>query len=127
MLPSTKVLCCPARTEWRRVACDPSLAEGERNCECWTKVEIPATYRDVCRRVCVKEPSCRTETIPPEYRTVSERVCVKPGYWKSIPVPARYETRTRRVCVEPCRCEWRRNPECDVPGPAAPAADDAGN
>lgn len=117
-----KVLVCAARTEWRKIPCTPSqLAAGEKQGDCWQLVEIPAQYKDVCKRVCVKEPSCKTETIPPVYKTVTEKVCVKPASTKQIPVPAKYETRTRKELVAPCRWEWRRNEDCEVPE-AAPVA-----
>lgn len=122
-----KVVACPARTEWRKVDCTPKmLEEGQRQGDCWMLVEIPATYKEVCKRVCTKEPTTRTETTEPEYTTVTEKVMVKPGYYETDTVPAKYEKRTRKKCVAPGSWEWKRNEDCDVPAAAteeAPAED----
>ena len=38
-----------------------------------------------------------------------------PGEWKTTPTAAKYKTVTDRKLVEPCRWEWRRNSDCEVP------------
>ena len=111
-----KVEVCAARTVWKKIPCeDGELGEGEKQGDCWQLTEIPAQYREVCKRVLVKEATCRQETTPPEYRTVTEKVMVKPGEWKTTPIPAQYKTVKGRKLVEPCRWEWRRNNKCEVP------------
>ena len=125
-----RVMTCPARTVWKKIPCESGdLADGEKQGDCWQLTEIPAQYKEVTKRICVKEASCTTETIPPEYKTVTEKVVVKPGEWKTTPVPAQYKTVTERKLVEPCRWEWRRNESCEVPGAAdeAPAASEDGD
>jgi len=120
------VLVCPAKTEWRRVNCEPkSLGEGEQLGECWSLVEIPAQYETHTNHVCVQPESCREEVVPAKYETRCKEVESKPGYYKNIPVPAQYETRCREELVCPARWEWRRTSECEVPAggdQGAPAA-----
>ena len=114
---------CGPRTEWQKVDCNPSqLAPKEQVGECWTLVEIPAQYTTQTERVCVREASCRTETIPAEYKTVYETVVVTPASTRQETIPAQYETRMREEIVCGPRWEWRRTTECEVPGGDVPAA-----
>ncbi len=117
-----QVMTCGPRTEWQKVDCNPSqLAPKEQVGECWTLVEIPAQYTTQTERVCVREASCRTETIPAEYKTVYETVVVTPASTRQETIPAQYETRMREELVCGPRWEWRRTTECEVPGEAAAA------
>lgn len=111
-----QVLVCPAKTEWQKVACEPtSLGEGEQLGECWTLCEIPPVYKTCDRQVCVSPASCIEEVTPARYETCTKTCTVQEGYYKSIEVPAVFETRCREEIVCPCRWEWRRTTECEVP------------
>lgn len=121
---SREVMVCPARTEWVKIPCEASgLGEGEQQGDCYMLKEIPAQYRTVTERVCVKPASFEVKQLEPEYRTVKERVMVKPGEWKVNTVPARFETRKERRMVAPARWEWRRNADCEVPADAGASAE----
>ncbi len=114
-----QVCCCPARTEWRKVDCTPKmLEEGQKQGDCWMLVEIPAKYKTVTKRVMVTPARTETETIPAKFKTVEEQVCTKAGYYETEQVPAKYKTVVRKRQVEPCRWEWRRNKDCEVPDDA---------
>ena len=77
-----QVMTCAARTVWQKIPCEPDgLGNGEKQGDCWKLVEIPAQYRTVEKRVCVKQASCTTEQIPAEFNTVTEKVMVTPGEW----------------------------------------------
>lgn len=111
-----RVLVRAAREEWQKIDCDAmELEDGEKQGECWRLVKVPAEYKSVTKKVCVKEPSCRVEEIPAEYKTVTEKVMVKAGYYKEIPVEAVYKTVEKKQLVAKGRWEWRKSDECLIP------------
>jgi hypothetical protein len=129
-----RVMTCDAKTEWRRVDCQPkNMNQGEQVGECWTLVQLPPQYVSRTTRVCVRPESCREEVVPAQYAPQTRVVTVQEGYAKKVDVPAVYETRTREVEVSPARWEWRRTNECELPPtplpgttePAAPVATEA--
>ncbi|MHC5011271.1 MAG: hypothetical protein ACYTG6_10010 [Planctomycetota bacterium] len=118
---SEQVMTCPAKTEWRRVECEPSnLGAGEQVGECWTLCEIPAVYETRSRQVCVAPETCTEEIIPAVYESQTRTVTVREGFYKTVNVEPVYETRTREEMVAPARWEWRRTSECEIPGVTCP-------
>ncbi|MBX2855313.1 MAG: peptidoglycan-binding protein [Rhodobacteraceae bacterium] len=67
---------------------------------CYSRLTIPAKYRNVTERVLASPATERVETIPATYRTVSERVVVQPERTRQVAVPATYRTVTENVVVE---------------------------
>jgi hypothetical protein len=113
-----EVMVCPPRERWQRICCPPSeLAEGERQGECWTKIECPPVYESEDCPVCLEPERRCVEYTPAQYKVVEERFLLEPGRCEVKCIPARYEERCREVCIEPGRWEWRRNEACEVPEP----------
>ena len=76
--------------------------------ESFRLIEIPAVLEEVDEKVMVRAASQRQEVIPATYKEIEEKILVAPAYTKKIPVPARYETRTERVLVKPERSYWKK-------------------
>ena len=70
---------------------------------CYSRLTIPAKYRNVTERVLAAPATERAQTIPATYRNVTERVVVEPQRTRQVPVPATYRTVTETVVVEPER------------------------
>ncbi len=77
---------------------------------CYKKVHTPDVYRDVSRRVVIREGWQETRRIPAVYGTRHKRVQVRPGWWQTVRVPAVYGSRKRRVLVSPARTSWHTTP-----------------
>ena len=117
-----QVCVCPEREVIEPIDCKSSdLAEGEVQCQCYTKRVIPPTYREVCEAVCVEPSRTCVQYEPAKYRCVEETFVVKEAHCDEVLVPAEYATRTREVCLRPGRWEWRRNTDCEVPEEKLPA------
>jgi hypothetical protein len=96
------------------------LPPGGTPGECFTKVFIPAQYKTVTERECVKEASERLEIIPAEYKWVEERIMVKEASKQLVEVPAVYRTDERRVCVKPAHTGWVMQRRADCGGDGKP-------
>ncbi len=72
------------------------------------EIEIPAEYKTVKKRVVVEEAQTRTVEIPAEYETVKIRKMVTPPSTKTTPIEAQYETVTVREKVSEGKMEWRQ-------------------
>ncbi|MEQ8204830.1 MAG: peptidoglycan-binding domain-containing protein [Woeseia sp.] len=87
----------PAHTAWKKgpaakqtanVLSQTTTDTGELMC----LVEVPATYKNIEKRVLVR-PARTTETvIPAEYRAVTKRVVKTPATTREVAVPAQYDT-----------------------------------
>jgi murein L,D-transpeptidase YcbB/YkuD len=98
--------------------------------ECYTKVLVPAEFRDepmqqlvqaagerveyseavyeeVEEQVLVKPASKKVTVVPAEYGEVEERVLVREAYRREIEVPALYNTYYERVMETPARDVWK--------------------
>jgi hypothetical protein len=98
--------------------------------ECYTKVLLPAEFRDepmqqltqaagerveyseavyeeVEEQVLVKPASKKVTVVPAEYGEVEERVLVREAYRRELEVPALYNTYYERVMETPARDVWK--------------------
>jgi len=71
--------------------------------ECYTRVWMPAEYKNVSTRKLVSEAGERIEVIPAKYGKVKKRMLVQEESTKLVTVPATYRTVTERVMVRPAR------------------------
>ena len=74
-------------------------ATGEIMC----RVEVPAKYKTVERKVLIEPERVVEETIPARYETITKRVLVREATVERREIPAVYDKRTVRVMVEPER------------------------
>ena len=98
---------------------DDLLPPKAQSGECYARVWVPASYRDVKQQKLVREESERIEIIPAEYRWNEENVLVKEASSRLETVPAVYETKTERMLVSPAVRAWKVSSARD----AAPASD----
>ena len=98
--------------------------------ECYTKVMLPAewrneptqqlvraageraeysepVYQDAEERVLVKPASKRVTVVPAEYGQVEEKVLVREAYRREIEIPALYNTYFDKVMEKPSRDVWK--------------------
>jgi hypothetical protein len=98
--------------------------------ECYTKVMLPAefrndpvqqvvraaherseysepVYQDVEERVLVKPASKRVTVTPPEFGEATEKVLVREAYRREIEIPALYNTYFDKVMEKPSRDVWK--------------------
>lgn len=112
--------CCPKKTkacaEPAKAPCkaEAKCGEGDLTCvppnaevgECYARVLIPATFRTVTERYCVKEASERIECIPAKLKWVEERICSKEACTQLEAVPCEYKWVEKTIEVSPARTEW---------------------
>lgn len=111
-----EVMVSPAQECWKRIECAPGdLGPGERQCECWTKTEIPPKYCSEPCPVCLEPERRCVQYTPARYGVEEERFILEPARCETICVPAEFDQRCRQVCVKPGHWEWRRNESCEVP------------
>lgn len=98
--------------------------------ECYTKVMLPAefrndpvkqvvkpaaerveytdaVYQDVEERVMIKPASKKITVVPAKYNTVEEKVLIREAYRREIEIPALYNTFYDRVLDKPARDVWK--------------------
>jgi hypothetical protein len=98
--------------------------------ECYTKVMLPADFRndpmqqmvkpaserveysqavyeDAEERVLVKPATKKITVIPAEYGTVEEKVLIREAYRREIEIPALYNTYYEKVMDKPARDVWK--------------------
>ncbi len=109
----------------------PSLARLPNKAgQCYTKVMLPAewrneptqqmvraageraeysepVYQDAEERVLVKPASKRVTVVPAEYGQVEEKVLVREAYRREIEIPALYNTYFDKVMEKPSRDVWK--------------------
>lgn len=73
--------------------------------ECYARVFIPATEKQIERRVLVKEESERLEIVAAKYEWIDETIETQSASVELEVVPAQFETRERVVTIEPEREE----------------------
>ena len=71
---------------------------------------IPARYETVDEAVVIKEASTRLEIVPAVYGEVQERVLVKPASKKIVEIPAEYRTNTEQVLDKAAHTVWKKGP-----------------
>jgi hypothetical protein len=98
--------------------------------ECYTKVMLPAEFRDeptqqltkaagerveysepvyqeVDERVMIKPASKKLTVVPAEYGEVEEKVLIRDAYRREIEIPALYNTYYEKVMDKPARDVWK--------------------
>jgi len=69
--------------------------------KCYTKVKVPAKYRNFREKVIDRAESFRTETLPAQYATKSKEIVVEEAKETFVTQPATYKTVQERVLVSP--------------------------
>lgn len=95
------------------------LPPGAEAGECYARIWVPTTYRDVEREVLVKEADERVEIIPAVEECGTEEVVVKEASTRIETVPAVYGTETETVMVKEAERVWLTDRPKDSP-PASP-------
>ena len=72
------------------------------------RVNVPAQYKEVQKRVLVNPPTIKEVQLPAEYKTVKVRKLVKPAGKKIIPISAEYQTVTKKVKITEGKIVWKR-------------------
>lgn len=105
----------------------PALATGSdllppnaKSGECYARVWVPETYRDVSQEVLVRGESERVEIIPAKYEWGEESVLVSEASSRLETVPAVYASETETILVSPAVHAWK----VSLAKGAAPASDE---
>lgn len=77
--------------------------------QCFAKVLVPATYKNVQEKIVVQEAGQKIDIIPAKYEVVKDRVMIKDASEKVVEVPAVYEKVTERVLVQAAQKIWRKS------------------
>ncbi len=96
------------------------LPPNPKKGECYARVWVPPTYKEIPKKILVSEASERTEIVPAKYEWVTEAVEVKPASTRIETVPAVYETVKETVLVSPASRTWMTG----LGRKAAPASDE---
>ncbi|MEM7254738.1 MAG: peptidoglycan-binding domain-containing protein [Pseudomonadota bacterium] len=71
------------------------------------KVAVPAEYKTVKRRVMANPPKTVKTTVPAKYDTIKVRKLVEPAREQKVTVPAKYAAVTKTVRTSDAGMEWR--------------------
>jgi len=95
-----KVLDKPAHTIWKK---GRGLVEKVDNGtgEVMCKVDIPASYKTVRKKILKTPSSVSRNAVPAQYRTVRKRIMKTPPSTKKIEIPAKYELVRVKKLVKP--------------------------
>ena len=85
------------------------LPPNAKTGECYARIWVPPTYRDLSKEVLVSEESEKVDIIPAEYGYVDETVLVKEASSRLETVPAVYGTETETILVKEATRDWRVN------------------
>jgi hypothetical protein len=77
--------------------------------ECYAKVFIPPTFKNVSERVLVRDASETIEIVPAKYEWVEERILVKDSSTQLEAVAAEFATRERTIQVNAGHTDWEVN------------------
>ncbi|MEN8178566.1 MAG: peptidoglycan-binding domain-containing protein [Pseudomonadota bacterium] len=83
------------------------LPPNAKTGECYARVWVPVSYRDLTKEVLVSEESEKVDIIPAEYGYEEETVMVKEASSRLETVPAVYGTETETIQVKEATREWR--------------------
>lgn len=109
----------------------PLLPPTAKPGECYARVFVPPTYRNVTEellkhgaaekvsviparyewieeRVLVKEASVEARLVPARYDWIEERILVTEAAEKLVDQPAQYETQSEQVLVKPAYTTWKK-------------------
>jgi len=85
--------------------------------ECYAKVFVPPTFKNVTERVLVRDASETIEIVPARYEWVEEKVLVKDASTQLVVVDAQFAPRERTLEVDAGWTDWEVNkdPTCVNP------------
>ncbi len=104
---SERILDKPAHTGWKKGK-GPITKVNHATGEILCKVEVPATYKTVRKRVLKSKATVKEVEIPAEYRTVKVRKLVKDAQAIREEIPAEYQTVTKRKLVKQPEMRWEQ-------------------
>ncbi|MCI4660294.1 MAG: peptidoglycan-binding protein [Neomegalonema sp.] len=82
-----------------------SLPANPKPGECYARVHVPASTKQVAKRIMTKEGTDELIVSPAQYEWVTETVEIEGASERLEIVPAKYETRTKTIVIEPEREE----------------------
>lgn len=94
----------------------PDAKEGE----CYARVWVPETFREVSNNVLVRGESEQVEIIPAQYEWGEEQILVSEASSRLETIPAVYTTETETILVSPAERTWK----VSLASNAAPASDE---
>ncbi|RTZ60751.1 MAG: hypothetical protein DSZ31_01480 [Gammaproteobacteria bacterium] len=89
-----KILIAPARPVW-------TYKDG-----IYCKVEVPAEYITVTRKVLVEPPKCKKVLVPAEYKIIKVKELVKDASCKKEPIPPKYGIKSKTFMVKGPEVIW---------------------
>ncbi len=95
----------PGYTKWVTDVDPHCFSSNPEDCYLMRRVEVPAKYDTITKRVLTKVSDSPGEEIEPEYHNIFKRVMVKPPTVKEVVIPAEYRTIKKRVLVAPAKTE----------------------
>ncbi|MGB0922484.1 MAG: peptidoglycan-binding domain-containing protein [Alphaproteobacteria bacterium] len=95
------------------------LPPDAKSGECYARVWVEPTYKQISKRVLVKEAGEKIEIIPATFETTEARVLVSEASTRAIAVPAVYGTKEERILVSAAKRAWKTGLEHN----SAPASD----
>jgi hypothetical protein len=104
---SERILDKPAHTVWKKGK-GPITKVNNATGEILCKVEVPATYRTVRKRVLKQKAGVREITIPAQYKTVKVRKLVEDAKAIREEIPADYQTVSKRRLVKQPEMRWEK-------------------
>ncbi len=104
---SERILDKPAHTIWKKGK-GPITKINHATGEILCKVEVPATYRTVRKRVLKSKATVKEVEIPAEYRTVKVRKLVQDAEALREEIPAEYQTVSKRRLVKQPEMRWEQ-------------------
>ncbi|MEE9342531.1 MAG: peptidoglycan-binding domain-containing protein [Gammaproteobacteria bacterium] len=100
-----KVLQRAAYTTWKKGR-GPVERIDNGTGEIMCKVEVPAVYKTITKRMLKTPASTRKVEIPAKYSAQKVRKLISPAVQKEIEIPAEYETITKRMQVTDSSTSW---------------------
>jgi len=101
-----------------------ALPPNARPGECYAKVFVPPTFKNVTERVLVRDASETIEVIPARYEWVEEKVLVKDASTQLVVVDAEFAPRERTLEVNAGHTDWEINKDLTCVNPKEQPARD---
>ncbi len=103
-----KVEVIPAKYEIKqeKIMIAPPRAVWKYHNGVYCKVEIPAEYITITRKVMVEPPKCKKVLVPAEYKVVKVQELVRDASCTKQPIPPKYDTITKTVMVKGPEVIW---------------------
>lgn len=101
-----RVMVKPAYNTWRKghgAITRIDNMTGEIMC----RVQVPAVYKNVSKRVLVRSARTIRTLVPAVYKTVRQKKHIAPAQYRTVHTPNRYKTQNYRVKVGGARYVWK--------------------